>query len=286
MKPAARRQVVGYLQHHYAVSERRACRVVGIGRSSRRYRPRGRPDAAVRQRLRELAAERRRFGYRRLHVLLRREGLVANQKRTYRLYRAEGPQVRRRKGKRVAPGQRPTPIVLSAPNQQWSLDFLSDALAWGRTFRLLAVIDNYTREALVIDVGPSIPGRRVVAVLNRVIAERGTPAELLMDNGPELTGKALDQWAYERGVQLHFIEPGRPVQNAWIESFNGRPRDECLNEHWFLSLADAQQIIEQWRLDYNRQRPHSALGYLTPEEFSRAAPIRQIQPRRLVGLSS
>lgn len=285
MRPAGRRQAVGYLQAHSAISERRACRVVGIGRSSRRYRPRRPNDAAVRQRLRELAAERRRFGYRRRHVLLRREGLIANHKRIYRLYREEGLLVRQRKRKRVAQGQRPTPMALSRPNQQWSLDFLSDALAWGRKIRLLAVIDSYTREALALEVDTSLPGRRVAGVLSRLIAERGTPAELLMDNGPELTGKALDQWAYERGVRLRFIEPGKPVQNAWIESFNGRLRDECLNEHWFLSLADARRIIEAWRIDYNRQRPHSSLGYLTPEEFSRATTVRQIQPRRLAGLS-
>jgi putative transposase len=285
VRPAARRQAVGYLRGRFAVSERRACRVVGIGRSSRRYRGRRADDAAVRHRLRELAAERRRFGYRRLHVLLRRAGLLVNHKRLYRLYREEGLQVRRRQRKRVAQRQRPCPRALSGPNQQWSLDFLSDALAWGRRIRLLAVIDTYTREALAIDVDTSIPGRRVAAVLSRLIAERGIPAELLMDNGPELTGKALDQWAYERGVQLRFIDPGKPVQNAWIESFNGRLRDECLNEHWFVSVADARQIIEAWRTDYNRQRPHSSLGYLTPEEFRRARPLRHIPPRRLAGLS-
>jgi putative transposase len=285
VRPAARRQAVGLLQGRFAVSERHACRVVGIGRSSRRYRPRSRPDAALRQRLRELAAERRRFGYRRLHVLLRRAGLPVNHKRVYRLYREEGLLVRQRKRKRVAHGQRPTPLVLSGPDQQWSLDFLSDALAWGRKIRLLAVIDSYTREALAIEVDTSLPGRRVASVLSRVVAERGTPAELLMDNGPELTGKALDQWAYERGVQLRFIEPGKPVQNAWIESFNGRLRDECLNEHWFLNLADARQIIEAWRIDYNRHRPHSSLGYLPPEAFHRATTDRETQPRRLAGLS-
>ncbi len=285
MRPAARRQAVGYLQEQFAVSERRACGVVGIGRSSLRYRRRRPSDAGLRRRLCELAAERRRFGYRRLHVLLRRAGVQVNHKRVYRLYRAEGLLVRQRTRKRVTHHERATPTAVSGPNQQWSLDFLSDALAWGRRLRLLAIIDSYTREAVAIEVDTSIPGRRVVAVLNRVIAERATPREILLDNGPELTSKVLDQWAYDRAVQLRFIDPGKPVQNAWIESFNGRLRDECLNEHWFLSLADARRIIEAWRIDYNRSRPHSSLGYHTPEEFRLAITTRQAQRPHLAGLS-
>ena len=285
MTPAARRRAVQQLRERFAVSERRACSVVGVGRSTARYRGRRPDDAELRRRLRELAAERRRFGYRRLHVLLRREGLGANHKRVYRLYRAEGLQVRRRARKRAAQTRSPMPAAGSAPNRQWGLDFLSDALAWGRRIRLLAVIDTCTREALAIEVDTSIPGQRVARVLERVAAERGAPAEIVLDNGPELTSRVLDQWAYQRGVQLRFIAPGKPIQNAWVESFNGRFRDECLNEHWFSSLADARRIVEGWRLDYNRRRPHSALGYRAPEEFRKDLLTPPGQARQAAGLS-
>jgi putative transposase len=283
--PAARRRAVRELQERFAVSERRACAVVGVGRSTARYRGRGRDDAELRERLRELAAERRRFGYRRLHILLRRQGVRANHKRVERLYRAEGLQVRRRARKRTAQPRCPMPTAGSAPNRQWGLDFLSDALAWGRRIRLLAVIDTCTREALAIEVDTSIPGQRVARVLERIVAERGAPDEIVLDNGPELTSRVLDQWAYGRGVQLRFIQPGKPIQNAWLESFNGRFRDECLNEHWFLGLADARRIVEGWRLDYNRRRPHSALGYRAPEEFRRSLLTPAEELHQPLGLS-
>jgi len=205
--------------------------------------------------------------------------MKVNHKRVYRLYRDEGLSVRRRGRKRVAREARlplPAPI---GPNELWSLDFVSDALAWGRRIRLLCIIDAFTRESLAIEVDTSLPGQRVARVLDRLIAERGqAPAEIVLDNGPELTSRALDQWAYECGVRLRFIEPGKPIQNAFIESFNGRLRDECLNEHWFLTLADARRLIEDWRMDYNRSRPHSSLGNLTPLEFRRLledTPIKQ-----------
>ena len=256
-----------YLEASWTRSERRACGLVGINRSSCRYRGSGRDDGPLKDRLRELAAERRRFGYRRLHVLLRREGWVVNHKRVYRIYREEGLSVRRRCRKRVARERCPTP-ALTGPDQRWALDFVSDALFWGRKIRMLTVVDAFTRESLAIEVDTSLSGVRVARVLDRVIGERGqAPEEIVLDNGPELTSKALDQWAYEQGVALHFIEPGKPVQNAFIESFNGRLRDECLNEHWFLSLPDARRIVEEWRIDYNRERPHSSLGNLSPEEF-------------------
>jgi putative transposase len=274
VRPAARRAAVGLLQERYGVSERRACRVVGISRSSRRYEPKPRADEpALRQRLRELAAERRRFGYRRLHLLLAREGIAVNHKRVERLYHDEGLTVRRRSRKRVAAADR-TPVLLpTAPNEQWSLDFVSDALAWGRRIRLLAVVDAVTREALAIEVDTSLPGERVVRVLEQLATDRGVPNAIVLDNGPELTGRALDQWAYGRGVQLRFIQPGKPVQNAFAESFVGRLRDECLNEHWFTSLADARRIVEAWRRDYNAVRPHSGLGYRTPIEARQAHAI-------------
>jgi putative transposase len=221
--------------------------------------------------LRELAGERRRFGYRRLHVMLRREGWAVNHKRVYRLYGEEGLSVRKRKRKRVSSargGERQPLPAPTGPNQLWCLDFVQDSLSWGRKFRLLTVEDVFTREALAIEVDTSLSGVRVARVLDRVIGEHGgRPQQIVLDNGPELTSRALDQWAYERGVGLQFIDPGKPQQNGYIESFNGKLRDECLNEHWFLSLPHARSVVEGWRLDYNLNRPHSSLGNLTPEEF-------------------
>jgi putative transposase len=220
--------------------------------------------------LRELAAERPRFGYRRLHALLRREGVTVNHKRVERLYRAEGLAVRRAPRKRAARPGRGRPPQPSRPNEQWAVDFLSDALASGRRIRLLAVLDVFTCEALAIEVDASLPGERAVRALSRLAVGRGTPREIVLDNGPELAGRAMDEWASARGVKLRFIEPGRPSQNAFVESFNGRLRDECLDQHWFMSLGDARGTVERWRKDYNRSRPHSALGYRTPEEFRRS----------------
>ena len=272
MRPAQRRAAVAYAQERFRFSQRRACRLVGAARSSVRYRSRrGDDDATLRTRLRELAAQRPRFGYRRLHVLLRREGIVVNHKRVERLYRAEGLAVRRRKRKspaRVLRGRPPTP---GRANEQWALDFLEDSLASGRTIRLLSVIDVYTREALWLAVDTSLPGGAVVRVLDRLGAERPLPARLVLDNGPELISRALAEWARQHVVTLHFIDPGKPIQNAYCESFHGRLRDECLNEQWFLSLTDARRIVEAWRQDYNRKRPHSALGYQTPVEFAQRA---------------
>ena len=274
------------MQERYGLSERRACRLIGIGRSTLRYRSHPRSEEEpLRRRLRELAAERPRFGYRRLHVLLRREGVIVNHKRIERLYREDGLAVRRRRRKRVARDGRGRATLPARPNQQWGVDFVSDALAWGRRIRLFTVVDVFTREALAIEVDTSLPGGRVVRVLERLVAERGVPDEIVLDNGPELAGKALDQWAYERGVCLRFIEPDKPIQNAFVESFQGRLRDECLDQHWFLGLADARQTIEAWRHDYNRARPHSALGYRPPEEFRQAFEAAGIIRHEWVGLS-
>lgn len=178
-------------------------------------------------------------------------------------------------------------MLPTRPNQQWGVDFVSDALAWGRRIRLFTAVDIFTREALAIEieVDTSLPGGRVVRVVERWVAERGVPDEIVLDNGPELAGKALDQWAYERRVCLRFIEPGKPIQNAFVESFQGRLRDECLDRHWFLGLADARQTIEAWRQDYNRARPHSALGYRPPEEFRQAFAAAAIRRQEWVGLS-
>ena len=250
------------------MSERHACGLLDVCRATVRYQAHRREDGSVRQRLLELAALRKRFGYRRLGLLLRREGMVVNHKRVYRLYREEGLSLRRRKRKRLTSEGRGPGELASGPDQVWSLDFISDALAPGRRLKLLTVVDTYTRESLAIEVDTSISGERMARVLDRIIAERGAqPEEIVMDNGPEMTSRALDQWAYEHGVRLRFIAPGKPVQNCFIESFNGRLRDECLNQHWFRNLADARRIVAEWRSDYNRVRPHSALGGLSPEEY-------------------
>jgi len=259
------------LQREGERSERRACALAGMGRSSYRYRAHRRADGELRERLRSLAAERRRFGYRRLTVLLRREGWAVNPKRIYRLYRAEGLAVRPRKRKRWAataraPLRRPTQA-----DQLWTMDFTQDALTSGRKFRTLNLMDGYTREALAIEADTSLPGARVVRVLERLRPTRGVPEQIQVDNGGEFTSRVVDQWAFQQGVELHFIDPGQPVQNAYIESFNGKFRDECLNEHWFISLAEARKKIEAWRQDYNQVRPHSALGYQTPAEFAAQA---------------
>lgn len=263
-----RRSVVHYLGEEWTLSERRACGLIDVCRATVRYQAHGAEDESVRQRLRELADLRKRFGYRRLGLLLRREGVVVNHKRVYRLYREEGLSLRRRKRKRLTSEGRGPGEAACGPDDVWSLDFVSDCTARSRRLRLLTVVDNFTRESLAIEVDTSISGERVARVLDRVIAERGAqPEEIVMDNGPELTSRALDQWAYERGIRLRFIAPGKPVQNAFIESFNGRLRDECLNQHWFWSLGDARQIVEEWRRDYNQARPHTALEGLTPEEY-------------------
>jgi putative transposase len=277
---------VRYLQECYGISERRACGLVGIGRSSLRYRSQGRDETALRTRLRTLALERVRFGYRRLQILLEREGIVANHQRVDRLDRAEGVAVRRRPRKRVA-GQRGEVVtVATQPNQCWSLDFLSEALANGRRLRLLSVLDTFTREALAIEVDTSLPSARVVGVLDQVVADRGArPEEIGLDNGPELTSRALDQGAHDKGVRLRFVDPGKPIPNAHIESFPGRLRDECLTQHWFRPLADARRLVEDWRLDYNRVRPHSSLGYQSPEIFHQERQTTTIRQPEPVGLS-
>lgn len=264
----------------WGMSERHACRVVGVGRSSVRYRTRRREWPPPRERLHALAGERPRFGYRRLTVLLRREGYPVNHKRVYRWYRLDGLSVRRRTRRRRGVRHLPLPVAPQHVNERWSIDFLADMLEDGRRIRILAIIDDYTRQCLAIEVDTSIGGARVVQVLQRLTAQRGCPAVLVSDNGPEFVGRALDTWAYVHGVQLHFIEPGKPVQNAFVESFNGRFRDECLNEHWFMSLADARGTIEAWRADYNAVRPHSSLGNGTPDEFAQCT-INRATPREL-----
>lgn len=252
-------------------SERRACRLAKIDRKTLHYEATKKPDEdRIRERLRELAHERRRFGYRRLHVLLDREGLRANHKRIYRIYAEEGLMVRKRKRKRVAQARGRRLEAPTRPNQRWAMDFVSDVVSAGRRIRALTVVDAYTRESLAVEVDTSLTGERVVRVLNEVISRRGLPETIQVDNGPEFRGLVLDHWAYKRKVELAFIDPGKPTQNAYIESFNGRLRDECLNEHWFASLNEARGLIDRWQEDYNERRPHSALGYMAPAEYRRA----------------
>jgi putative transposase len=261
------------------LSQRRACGLIGITRGSLVYESRRPPETELRARLRALAVKRPRYGYRRLQDLLDREGHVMNHKRLYRLYRQEGLAVRRRLRKRLAKTARcPIPLP-SQVNERWSMDFMADTLADGRPFRTFNVVDDFSRECLVIEVDSSLPSARVARTLDRVIAERGAPVAIVADNGPEFASRLLDAWAYQRGVVLHFIEPGQPIQNAFIESFNGKFRDECLNEHWFTGFPDARFTIECWRRDYNQVRPHSSLGGLTPEEYARqAAALRSATP--------
>ena len=268
MKPTACREVVGFLRADFGMSERRACRVLGFCRASARYEPRREASAELVAKLRELAAQRPRWGYRRLHILLKREGVTVNHKRIYRLYRAEGLAVRRKHRKRLASALRTVLPPPTAANERWSMDFVSDQLVDGTRLRAFNVVDDYTRECLAIEVDTSIPGLRATRVLERIAATRPLPKYLICDNGPEFTGSAFDSWAHRRGVRVHFIRPGKPVENAFAESFNGKLRDECLNENWFVTMEDARSRIEAWRIDYNQVRPHSGLDNLTPSEFA------------------
>lgn len=259
------------MQVETGISQRRACGLVGIARSVMAYRPRGRAgDEALRHQLTELAGERKRFGYRRLHVLLRREGHVINHKRTYRLYREANLKVRRRRRRRSIEVERQSLQLPSGANEVWSADFVMDALSNGRRLKILTVVDDFTKEAVTIEPSHSLTGNDVGEALERSAQFRGYPRVIRTDQGPEFTCRAFDQWAYERGVTLRLIQPGKPTQNAYIESFNGRFRDECLNEHWFRSLDHARKIIDAWRRDYNQTRPHSSLNYRTPAEFAAA----------------
>ena len=254
----------------YEMSERHACRLLGMGRSTHRYRARkAERDRLLRTRLKELAAQRMRFGYRRLTAMLAREGMPANHKRVYRLYREEGLAMRIRQRRRIRWSGAVVKPAASQPNQRWSMDFVSDCVSTGKVIRMLTIVDDCTRECPAIEVDTALGGLRVRRVLDRIASERGLPEAMVVDNGPEFRGRALAAWSEERGVRLEFIQPGKPVQNAYVESFNGRLRDECLNANWFTSLTDARRKIESWRQDYNQQRPHSSLNYLPPAEFAR-----------------
>jgi putative transposase len=271
LKPAKRRELVREVRQVYQLSEKRACGLMRITRWSNRYQSRRDPQTELRVRLRDLAATRIRYGYRRLTVMLRREGWPVNTKRVYRLYREEALQVRTKKRVKSAAQVRITLPEATFANQRWSMDFVSERLADGRWFRILTIVDQYTRECLCIYADRSQTGRKVAEQLERVMAVRGAPESITSDNGSEFTGRAMDNWAHRAGVKLAFIRPGKPVENSYIESFNGRLRDECLNVEVFLDLADARRKLDKWRNDYNQRRPHSALADRTPDEFAGAA---------------
>jgi putative transposase len=263
---SARRDVALLVTEHQ-LSERQACRLLELDRATYRYEARPDSNSQLREALLELARQKPRYGYRRLWAILDRRGWKVNVKRIYRLYRAEGLMVRRLKRKRLK-RQAPVDSLISRPNQEWALDFVSDALATGRALRALTIVDSYTRECPAIEVASGISSRQVTRTLDRIIEERGKPQSLRSDNGPEFTSRHFVAWCEESGIALHHIQPGKPMQNGHIESFNGRLRDECLNASWFLNLADAKRKIESWRQDYNADRPHSSLAYRTPAEFA------------------
>jgi putative transposase len=272
VRPAVRRDVVRHLQGAYGVGERRACTATGFRRSSHRYRSRRDPQAELRIRLRDLAAARVCYGYRRLHILLRREGWSVNHKRTYRLYCEEGLSIRakvprRKRAWRYRVG-RPR---AEAPNEVWSMDFVSDQLFDGRPIRILAVLDAHTREALSVVPRANFRAFDVVAELDRLARERGRPTALKVDDGPEFAGRVLDQWAHLNGVEIDSSRPGKPTDNAHIEAFDSRLRAECLSASWFLSLADARDRLDAWRREYNEERPHGSLRNLTPRAFAEQA---------------
>jgi putative transposase len=269
VKPAARREVVRHYQDVFALSERRACDAMGFGRTSHRYQARREPALELRIRLKDLAVSRVRYGYRRLHVLLRREGWPVNHKRIYRLYSEEGLSIRTRCLKRRrACRYRSARSEPGAMNDVWAMDFVSDKLFDDQPFRILTIVDCHTREALATSARTNFRAYQVVEELDRIIRLRGKPRSIRVDNGPEFAGRLLDQWAYLNKIELDFSRPGKPSDNAYIEAFNSRIRQECLNAAWFLSMADARQRINDWKVDYNQHRPHSALSNLTPSAFA------------------
>ena len=270
MTPSRRRPVVSYLSATYRVSERRACRVARVPVSTFRYVSMREPRTALRVRIREIAQTRVRYGYRKIRVLLNREGWNVGKKLVYRLYREEGLTLRHRPRKRRrAALHRRERFRPTATNQAWSLDFVADQLADGRRFRALTVLDVYTRESLAIEVGQKLKGEDVVRALNQIRMQRGVPKVLFCDNGSEFTSQMMDLWAYHNEVRIDFSRPGKPTDNAYVESFNGTLRAECLDVHWFATLAEAKLLIEAWRREYNESRPHRSLGERTPYEFAR-----------------
>lgn len=268
MKPAAKREAVRHAQERHGLSQRRACWLVGCNRNSARHISKRGDDTALRAALKQLAEKKPAWGYRMLHGALRLEGWHFNHKKVHRLYREEKLALRKKSKKRLKCENRGEVAAATRPGQRWTMDFVHDTLADGRSFRTLNLTDTFTRQCLGQEVDTSLSGKRAVRLLDRAVVERGLPDEIQMDNGPEFRSKALDLWAYENKVKLAFIEPGKPTQNGHIESFNGRFRAECLNQEWFGSLPQAREMIETWRISYNSTRPHSSLGYLPPDVWT------------------
>ena len=260
-------------------SKRRACGLVGLDPKTYRYASSRPDDGVLRTRLKELAFQRRRFGYRRLGLLLARQGVRINHKKLYRLYKEERLSVRKRGGRKRALGTRAPMTIPQEQNLRWSLDFVMDTLVSGRRFRILTLVDDFTRECLTLVVDTSLTSLRVARELDRVIETRGCPRMIVSDNGTEFTSNALLAWQEENRIEWHYIAPGKPMQNGFVESFNGRLRDECLNEHLFTNLKEARQLIEEWRIDYNTNRPHTSLNGLTPNEFATSPTQGQNQNR-------
>lgn len=257
---------MAFVQTEHGLSERRACKLLGVDRSSYAYEPRSDGNIELRKELITLARQKPRYGYRRLHVLLERRGHEVNVKRVYRLYKQEGLMVRRKKRKRLVRERLAEPR-LTGPNQEWAMDFVTDGLANGRMVRILTVVDAYTRECVALEADFSLGSGRVTRVLERAIAEHGRPEQVRSDNGPEFTSRRMLGWSEDWKIGLVNIEPGKPMQNGHVESFNGRLRDECLNASWFRTLNDVRETLTNWRREYNQERPHSSLDYRTPGEF-------------------
>ena len=260
----------------------RACRLGGISRAGWYRKSTAKDQSALRMRIREIAESRPRFGFQRIHAVLRREGWQVNRKRVHRLYKLEGLQVRMRvrRRKRLSLHRGPAPRPMAA-NERWSMDFVHDQLSSGKAFRVLTVVDNWSRESVVLETGFRLTGESVVQALRRAASERNLPRSITVDHGTEFTSQALDQWAWENGISLDFTRPGKPTDNGLCESFNGRLRDECLNMHEFESIDHARRLIEQWRNDYNDHRPHGSLGYLTPSEYVRSGQRQAAEASKL-----
>lgn len=266
--PQAQRRAVSHLCSRHGLSERKACGLARMSRSTCRYKPTSK-DATAEERLKALAFKRTTYGYRRLHHLLKREGYEINHKRVYAIYKGNGLAKRKKKKKRSPKRERQPLPKVEKPNEIWAMDFMSDSCSNGRKMRTLNILDIYGRECLQIEVASSLPSSKVISVLDRLALERGLPGRIIIDNGPEYTSKDFKEWAERNQVILDYITPGRPMENGYIESFNGKFREECLNQNWFQNIAEASIIVEQWRKDYNNARPHSSLGYLTPKEYLR-----------------
>ena len=270
VKPAGKKRVAAHLIQEFKLGERNACKLAGISRTAFRYIVKPKADDVVRERLKTLAVKYSRYGYLMLHALLKGEGLVQNKKHTYRLYTEEGLQVRAKRRKKLKRPRMPMDVP-STVNQRWSMDFVADQLSNGRRFRVLNVVDDFTREMVGQLISVSISGRMVARFLTDLIEARSRPDSIVCDNGTEFTSKAMFFWSKESHVKLSFIQPGKPTQNAFIESLNGKFKNECLNQHWFRTLDEARYEIDRWREHYNHVRPHSSLNYMSPVEFAKQA---------------